>query len=421
MSRTKSDDAETIVVAGAIADRRLARTAIDGGIVARHFRARDAKRAWEHLLAADGNGEHLSGDALASLFRQDGEDGDPSLYARAAARWPGSTELFDRALADILAADRIRSARSLAAKGLATLDDAAGEQDFAKAAESFSGAADFASGAAARPIHDSGQVAGLLIERLATPPTRLQTGIQKLDHALGGGLETKRVVSISGKYKIGKTTLLTTIGYNVAYGKGEKDPDNTARVLFVSLERNQIDIEMLAMARSLGVNMADLEDDFSRLSGKMAAYRDDAKRADILYYHDPGADMEVISGVVRRAVRQHGVRLVLIDYYQIIGRQASTRLVEHLMSVDQTLARLADGLDIAIVVAAQADADGLPRDSKSLLHSAAANFSIRRQDDSPEAWLDNLACNYRRQRDAGSPTNPAMRLDDEVGPHFASI
>ena len=83
--------------------------------------------------------------------------------------------------------------------------------------------------------------------------------------------------------------------------------------------------------------------------------------------------------------------------------------------------RDANDLDIAVLIAAQSDADGAPRDSKSLLQSAAANFAIRRQDGSPEAWLDNLASNYRKQRDAGSPNNPGMILDEEAGPHFRSV
>jgi len=415
------DESETILISGALADFELARRSIDHGLEPKDFKDDRAGKIWSYFLTSDAEGEALTPDALRAIARQDDLEELAQFYVKAAARWPGSRDLHARTLDRFMFDSRKRRSSSLIRRATDNLAEAQDEKEMGKAVSLLRGAADVAVEVRRHPIMTSRQVAGELTENFGKPVRRLQTGIAKLDHVLGGGLELKRVISISGKYKIGKTTLLATIGYNVAYGEGEKSPDNKAKVLFVTLERNQTDVETLNMCRSLSMNMAYLEREYKEKADQIEAYVSDPLRDSILYYHRPGAHLEEISSVIQRSVRKYGVELVMLDYYQIVGRDPSTRLVEHLMNVDQTLTRLADDLNIAIVIAAQSDVDGKPRDSKSLLHSASANFSIRRQDNHPDAWLENLASNYRKQRDAGSPSDPAMVLDEDAGPHFASV
>jgi len=422
MSRTdKPNEAETIILSGALADPDLARRSIDRGLEPRDFLDADAARIWKLFLDADQEGEAVTVASLPSLSRHIGTESTADLICRGAGRWPGSRDLHDKTLTAFLFESRKRRSAAEARRAAAEIMESDDEESIEKAAKKMRSAGDTALEIRRRPILTAAQIARKLTTDIKMPPRRIATGIQKLDSVLGGGLDTGRVYSLIGKYKIGKTTLLTTIGHNVAYGTGEKDPENRAKVLFITLERSQLDVEMLNMARHLGTNIARLEGRYDTYGEEIERYIEDPARDSILYYHRPGAGLEEISSVIQRAVRQHGVELAMIDYYQIVAKPNGARLVEHLMNVDQTITRLADSLGIAILIAAQSDEDGKPRDSKSLLHSAAANFSIRRQDGSPEAWLDNLASNYRKQRDAGSPTNPAMMLDEEVGPHFRSV
>lgn len=418
----KPNDSETIILSGALADPELARGAIDRGLESKDFVDESAGRIWQMFIDADNLGEVLNSSAMTALAKRAHVETTAEIITRGAARWPGSRDLHDKTLSAFLFESRKRRSVAAARRGVSDVLEADDEEKIEKAARRLRQSGDIAMEVRRQPILTSRQVARNVTTTIEEPPLRLQTGIEKLDNVLGGGLDMKRVVSLIGKYKIGKTTLLSTIGYNVACGTGEKDPENRAKVLFITLERNQIDVEMMNMARALGTNMAKLEGRYDRYEKEIEDYISDPVRDSILYYHRPGAGLEEISSVMTRAVRQHGVKLVMIDYYQVIGRPSgNSRLVDHLMNVDQTITRLANDLDIAVLIAAQSDADGAPRDSKSLLQSAAANFAIRRQDGSPEAWLDNLASNYRKQRDAGSPNNPAMILDEEAGPHFRSV
>lgn len=414
------NEAETIILCGALADPELTKRAIDRGLEPRDFRDKDASQIWSYFQSADAEGETLDAESLFLISKRDGMTAAAEYYSKIAERWPGSRDLFMRTLEGVLFDAKRRRALSIASKANEELLNASTEEDITKASAQMRKAADAAMEIRRQPIQTSSQVAGGLQEKFSKPVRRLQTGIQKLDNVLGGGLDLGRVISIIGKYKIGKTTLLSTIGYNVAYGEGEKDPDNKAKVLFITLERNQSDVESLNMCRALNINLEDLERVYEDRKKEIDDYIADPARDQIYYYHRAGANLDEISSVIMRAVRNYGVELVLIDYYQIISRPKGVSLLDHLMNVDQTVIRLADDLGIAIIIAAQSDAEGKPRDSKSLLHSAAANFAIRRTEDSPEAWLENMACNYRRQRDAGGPHAPSLVLFDKAGPHFKS-
>lgn len=264
-------------------------------------------------------------------------------------------------------------------------------------------------------ILSQSQVAHKLKDQLLAPSTHIPTGIRMLDQVLGGGLARARMVSIIAKYKIGKTTLLATIG------------DNAKRagynVLSITMERSATDIESMIAARELGINVNQLRANYQRYSEehcKQLEESDDHGQGNIYYYHNPGATLEDIEWQIHAASRRYKIDLVLIDYYQLIAKVGKMNTVEHLSRVDQTLANLFANSNMACVIAAQSDDDGRPRDCKTLLHSAAANFTIRRTADQVEAWLENMASNYIDLVDAGSPSRPAMMMDKDQGPHFRS-
>ena len=262
-------------------------------------------------------------------------------------------------------------------------------------------------------IEDEACIADQIRQGFTTPSTHIQTGIRALDQVLDGGLSRKRLTSFIAKYKIGKTTLLATLGYN-AQELGHN-------VLNITLERSSGDIQALNVARGLGINVRKLAQNYPKYEQQHRQFIARKDRGRAYYYHKPGATLEDIVWQIHAARRQYGVSLVLIDYYQLVAKPPKLGTVDHLREVDQTLANLFADSDMAGVMAAQADDEGRPRDCKTLLHSAAANFTIRRVPDGVETWLENMASNYIDMVDAGSPSNPAMMFDKEIGPHFRSV
>lgn len=254
------------------------------------------------------------------------------------------------------------------------------------------------------------QAAERLGQQLKNPGRRLKTGLTKLDYVLGGGLARSRMVSIIAKPKVGKTTLISTISYNLTE---QKIPH-----LVISLERTETDMEMLKAARSMGISSEVLESKFDVYEQQFRAYGEDRARDFCQYLHLPGATLDEIRYAILRAHRLHKIEAFLLDYYQLVERPPREPTIDHLSRVAQTLANMTASLKISSVVAAQSDQDGMPRDCKVLWHAAAVNFVIRRATDQPETWLENIGSNSIGPLNVGGPGAPALIMDTSVGPHF---
>lgn len=411
------------VLAGIIAQPALFGRALGRGLEIQHLGSLDDRAVFLAARELYEAGDPITVETVSLNVTANKRSGDETLerlesLARAVERWPGSSVLFEKALDHLLLAASKKALHDALGWAIPQILDTGSLDDIRDLAEELGQKARGAiAGAGPIPL-PANVVAGKLAERVKTPHRKISTGIHKLDHVLGGGFDLGRMYSVIGRYKIGKTTFLTSVGYNIAYGA----PDGERRkICMVSLERDQIDVEMLNAARALGINQRDLDRHFDRYEEAFERYRADPIRKNILYHHSPGADIDEVCAAIANAHRIDGIEVAFIDYYQVIFGPRGMRTVDHLSNVDRRLATLAADLGIVIVIAAQADNDGLPRDCKALLHSAAANFSIRRPVDEPDGWLENLASNFIETRDAGSPQDAAIRLVTTSGPYFEGI
>lgn len=259
----------------------------------------------------------------------------------------------------------------------------------------------------------SGRQAGERLKtQLKNPGARIPTGIPKLDSVLGGGLAQRRMLSIIAKPKIGKTTFVSTLSYNLSMMEVPH--------LVISLERSDTDMEWLQAARHLGVSAAKLEKNFEKLEKDYDDFVAAPHRDFVHYHHAMGNTLDEIRYAILHAKRM-GCRVFLLDYFQIVERPAKESVVDHLSRVAQTLANLTSTLEMASVVTAQSDIDGLPRDCKTLWHAASTNFVIRRAQDQADTWLENIGSNHIGNIDVGKPNDPALMLDETKGPHFRGV
>lgn len=257
---------------------------------------------------------------------------------------------------------------------------------------------------------DGRQVNDRLEQKLENPPVAVPTGIPKLDHVLEGGLMPTRMLAIVAQTKKGKTTLAATISHNML---AIQEPH-----LVISLERNETDIEQACAARALNINSLDLEQNYARHKPAFQAYKQDPNHALRTYMHQPGATIEDIQTAIMRAKRA-GAKGFILDYWQLIQRPPRESVTDHLGRCAQILANMTSRLKMWSVVNAQSDADGLPRECKALWLASPTLYVIRRDvPDKPDTWLECMGSSYTKGYDAGGPSNPAMLLDTDIGPHF---
>ena len=258
---------------------------------------------------------------------------------------------------------------------------------------------------------DGREVGARLEKRLENPSVPVPTGIAKIDHVLEGGLVPHKMIALVAQTKVGKTTLASTISYNLML-RGEPHA-------LISLERRDTDIELMCAARHLQMNAIDLERDYQQHKADFAAYRNLPQHGSRHYIHHPEATIEELQRAVLRA-RRAGAKGFILDYWQLIGKSDGRQgTADHLTRCANILSRLADRLGMWALVNAQSHADGLPRECQALWLAASALYVLRRDGgDKPEAWLQCLGSNYTKGYDAGGPSSPALMLDTTVGPHF---
>lgn len=187
--------------------------------------------------------------------------------------------------------------------------------------------------------------------------TGITTGLIDLDIQLGG-LHNSDLVILAGRPSMGKTAIGLCIAYNAA--------KTGCPVAFFSLEMSadQLGNRLLSQVARIPSNKIRCgsysEHDFERL---VRAAQDFDQP---LYIDDsPGLTIQSLRTRIRRMCRQHGIKLAVIDYLQLLsaGRNTESRLQE-LSEITRTLKAMAKELGIPILALSQLSRAVEQRDDK---------------------------------------------------------
>jgi len=198
------------------------------------------------------------------------------------------------------------------------------------------------------------------------------TGFADLD-ALTNGLHPGSLVVVGSRPSIGKTTLLlnfcraTTLRHALP-----------SALFSLEMTRREINLRLLSAEARVPLQVMRsgqmTDDDWARLSQRMQEIADAP-----LYINDSGAlIIQALCDEATRLVRDHGVKLIAVDYLQLItpGLRGETRERE-VSETTRQLKALALDLGVPIVVAAQLNRDPEYRtDKKPLLSDLRESDAI---------------------------------------------
>ncbi|QEL15621.1 replicative DNA helicase [Limnoglobus roseus] len=188
------------------------------------------------------------------------------------------------------------------------------------------------------------------------------TGVPELDRLLGGGLKPGTSTALAARTGVGKTALALLILLHAAYaGVGG---------LLISLEMSCREVADRFLSMLSGV-------DSSRVGGTAPLTADEIEQltavtfggaARVWVADRPGQTAARIAATARRAVRRHGVGLIVVDYLQLVHPE-NPRDARHLQvgTVATRLKELARTLNVPVLVLAQLNRevenrqDGRPR------------------------------------------------------------
>jgi len=233
-------------------------------------------------------------------------------------------------------------------------------------------------------------------------PLGVATGFRDLDD-LTGGLQPGQLIIIAARPSLGKSTLGLDFLRNISIR------DRVPSGMF-SLEMNREELIRRGLSAEGGINLHHLapgrmtEDDWARA----ARVRERIVTAPVFIDDAPDLTMMRIRTKARRMVQKHGVRLIVVDYAQLLS-SGSTRRHENRQTEVSEISRgsklLAKELNIPVVLIAQLNrgpeqrADKRPmasdlRESGSLEQDADVIILIHREDayerESPRAGEADL-------------------------------
>ncbi|MEM0908901.1 MAG: replicative DNA helicase [Pseudomonadota bacterium] len=190
----------------------------------------------------------------------------------------------------------------------------------------------------------------------------IATGLTDLDRQMGG-LQRSDLLILAGRPAMGKTSLATNIGYEIARRfkagePGSKRPAEGGIVGFFSLEMSSEQLATRILAEQTGISSSLIR----RGSISDAQFHDLTEAVQemqsVPFYIDQtgGITIGQLSARARRLKRQKGLDLLIVDYLQLLtgsGKRASDSRVNEITEITTGLKALAKELDVPILALSQ--------------------------------------------------------------------
>lgn len=228
----------------------------------------------------------------------------------------------------------------------------------------------------------------------------LSTGFTELDDMLGG-LRAGQMIIVAARPGMGKSTLAMDFCRHVAIR--ERQP-----VAFFSLEMNRTELVMRVLAAESNVFLNNLikggmtQDQFQRIAQTSSRIGD----APLIVDDSPNLTMTEIRAKARRLAQQEGVKMIVIDYLQLLtsgGKSVESRQQE-VSEFSRSIKLLAKELNIPIVAIAQLNRNPEARADKK------PQVSDLRESGSLEQDADVILLIHRKDMDSAGPDQPPSEI-----------
>ena len=207
--------------------------------------------------------------------------------------------------------------------------------------------------------------------------TGVPTGVADLDE-LTNGLHPGQMVIIAARPAIGKSMLILDLARSAAIRHG------LASVIF-SLEMGRTEITMRLLSAEARIPLNSMrngkmtDDDWSRLARRMG----EVSSAPLFIDDSPNMTMMEIRAKARRLKQRHDLRLLIVDYLQLMqsGKKVESRQLE-VSEFSRQLKLLAKELDVPVVAVSQLNRGPEQRtDKRPMLSDLRESGSLEQDSD----------------------------------------
>jgi len=207
-------------------------------------------------------------------------------------------------------------------------------------------------------------------------PDVVKTNLNRLDDYLGnGGIAAGEVLTLAAPTSCGKSALALYISARTMIDQGTP-------TAYFSFEMPQKQL-MKRMVQSVsGVNIRSIEQGYAKPKDIEAFNRATEKIKELpLYTSHSVKGVADLASQARYLVRKKGVKLIVIDYLQLIGFDARLSKAEGIAGISHKIKQIALDLNVSVILLAQVNREGAKRETGLSLYDLKDSGDIENDAD----------------------------------------
>ena len=247
------------------------------------------------------------------------------------------------------------------------------------------------------------------------------SGFEDLDNMLGG-LQNSDLIILAGRPSMGKTALATNIAFNAAKYFSNEEEKASAVMFSLEMSAEQIGLRILAEQAKIPSDKLRKGDLNEKDSLELSNAYQEIHQLNFFFDDSPNLTVSELRSKLRRYKNNYNIKLVLIDYLQLIKPEGSRdNRVNELSEITRNLKQLAKEFDLPVISLSQLSRQVENRDDKRpLLSDLRESGSIEQDADvvmfiyresyylqrnEPTRGPDETQDSYKKKHDAWKDRN----------------
>ena len=195
------------------------------------------------------------------------------------------------------------------------------------------------------------------------------SGFNDLDNMLGG-LQNSDLVILAGRPSMGKTALATNIAFNAAKYYSNEEEKGSVVMFSLEMSAEQIGLRILAEQSRIPSDKLRKGELNEKDSAALLSTYQEIHQLNFFFDDSPNLTVSELRSKLRRYKKLYNIKLVLIDYLQLIKSERSRdNRVNELSEITRSLKQLAKEFDLPVVSLSQLSRQVENRDDKRPLLS----------------------------------------------------
>ena len=195
------------------------------------------------------------------------------------------------------------------------------------------------------------------------------SGFGDLDNMLGG-LQNSDLIILAGRPSMGKTALATNIAFNASKYFSQEEDKSSVVMFSLEMSAEQIGLRILAEQSRIPSDKLRKGELNENDSSKLQNTYQEINNLSFFFDDSPNLTVSELRSKLRRYKNNYNIKLVLIDYLQLIKPESNRdNRVNELSEITRNLKQLAKEFDLPVIALSQLSRQVENRDDKRPLLS----------------------------------------------------